>query len=118
MCLTLYLAISALTDGFEDGSSLLGLVWIALLPLAVTPGFVIPAALIIGLPTTAILRRYDMESVTSYVAVGAVCGFLLPIGALLLSGALGGYWTCVFGALSGAVTGHTWWRSARAPLVG
>jgi membrane associated rhomboid family serine protease len=53
------------------------------------------------------------ESGAAYAGAGTVAGALLPVAVLVAVGASDGWWEALFGAMGGAVTGTTWWRSAR-----
>lgn len=114
---TTLLAASSLSEGLNAGSRLFPFLWLAILPLVVATPIVLGASVFIGLPLTAILRRKEWESGAVYIGVGAAVGFVLPIVGLLIMAAPAGYWMALLGALSGAVTGWTWWRSAREPKL-
>lgn len=96
---------------------MLPLVWLAVLPLVVSVVLVLAPSILLGLPLTFLLKNRQRESASAYILVGAFGGFLVPIAILLLAGATEGYVTALLGAVSGAVTGRTWWTSAREPEV-
>lgn len=114
---TTVLAIGSLPEGVNGDGNLLPSLKLAILPLVVSLPLVLGASIVIGLPLTAILKRKGWESGMVYIATGAVAGFILPIVILLLLHAPAGYWTAHLGAVGGAVTGRTWWTSAREPFA-
>ena len=63
------------------------------------------------------LRKLNADSYDAYVACGVAFGLLEPAAVLMAMGATDGYWMCLFGALAGAATAHTWWRSQEHPRV-
>ncbi|MFP5434910.1 MAG: hypothetical protein ACLGIM_17585 [Alphaproteobacteria bacterium] len=114
---TFALAINSLPEGLKGGGSLFLSVWLAILPLVISIPLVFGASVIVGLPLTTLLKRRRRESEFAYISVGAAVGFALPIVILLLIAAPAGYWTALLGAFGGAITGKTWWVSAREPHV-
>lgn len=106
------LALSA-DNGGKIG--LFPLLWVAFLPVVVTFPLVLGASIVFGLPLTALLKRLHGEAGATYVFFGTALGFLIALAILLVIRASDGYWTAALGAFSGAVTAHTWWRSAREP---
>lgn len=113
LAFTLLLAASSLPEGINGAGSLPATLWLAILPLVVSLPLVLGASTVIGLPLTFVLRRKGWESSAAYVGVGGAFGLLIPIAGLLMMEAEGGYFTALLGAVSGAVTGRVWWRSAR-----
>jgi hypothetical protein len=114
---TILLSASSLPDGLNGDGHLLPSLWLVVLPLVVAAPIVFVASLLVGLPLTLLLRRKGWESGAVYISVGAGMGFVLPIAGLLLMSAPAGYWMSILGAVSGAVTGRTWWVSAREPNI-
>ena len=112
---TIPLAIALL---FNDTKHL-GLVslWIAALPLIGSIPIVTLAMVMFGLPLTFLLRWQRLESASAYFMVGAILGALLPIAFLLLIKAPAQSGIMLLGAISGGVTGITWWLSARKSEV-
>lgn len=94
------------------------MLYLAILPLLISIPVVLGASLFVGLPLTLLLKRSKRESAVAYISLGAIMGFILPIVILLVMVAPGGYWIALPGAVGGAVTGRTWWVSAREPKVG
>ena len=108
LVVTVTLGIASMLDGGWRGDGKLApSLWLAVLPL------VLAASLLVGLPLTMLLRRFDRESERAYTTCGAVAGCLIPIGGLLAMAAPSGHWTALLGAFGGAVTGRTWWSAAR-----
>ncbi len=75
--------------------------------------------LVFGLPLTNVLRQRGKESRNAYVVGGVFAGLIPPLLFALVVGEFDFSLTIVFafGALTGALTGHYWWRFARKPLV-
>ena len=111
---TFAIALALAVDG-GGGTGLFPLLWLALLPVVVTLPLVLAASIVFGLPLTALLKRLEGETGATYVVCGAAIGFVIPLAILLMIRAPAEYWTVTLGAFSGAVTAHTWWRSARDP---
>lgn len=114
---TVALAINSLPEGLDGGGRLFPSFWLAILPTVVTLPLVLGASFLFGLPLTMLLKRSDRETATAYTTGGAILGFAIPLVFLLIIRAAEGYWIVLLGAFSGAVTAHTWWRSAREPNV-
>jgi hypothetical protein len=111
------LVVTSLPSGFNDDGQLAGMLWIAVLPMVVAVPIVLGSSILIGLPLTAVLRRRGRESRIAYIASGAAAGYIIPPAILFLMSAQDGYWIAFLGAIGGAVTGRTWWISARDPDV-
>lgn len=86
--------------------------YLALLPLIVAVPVVFAAGLIVGLPTTALLKWRRQESREAYVSVGIIAGSIIPLAVLGLMHAPSGYWTAFLGAVGGGVAAYVWWSSA------
>lgn len=87
---------------------------VALLPVIVAGVTTLIAALFLGLPLTALLRRSNNETRRLYSLCGAFLGFIIPLGAVLA--ASGSWEPAIFlalpGTLAGAAAGLSWgsWR--------
>lgn len=114
---TTMIAVTSLPSGIDGDGRIFPTVWFAALPLIVTIPIVLSASIVIGLPLTLILRRQGRETEAAYIGTGAMVGFALPIICLLATRGAEGYWMSALGAASGAVTGRTWWASAREQNV-
>ncbi|UZK64645.1 hypothetical protein [Sphingomonas sp. M1-B02] len=112
---TVTLAIDSLPEGLDGGGRLFPSLWLAILPIVVTIPIVLGTSVLFGLALTVLLKRTEHETAAAYMISGAVLGFAVPLVILLIIGAPEGHWVALLGALSGAVTAHTWWRSAREP---
>lgn len=76
--------------------------------------FVLVGCILFGLPLTILLKRLRRESQRAYVFAGAAIGyFSLPAYFLLREGEVSGLALGLLGAIAGALTGRTWWRSHR-----
>ena len=87
--------------------------YIAALPLLVSGAVVLAASVVIGIPTALILRKFNWESLTRYMIVGVIAGFVIPFSIVLIEG---GEWSATLGlatlgALSGAATASVWSRA-------
>jgi len=94
----------------EDRPSWVGL-QMAMLPLMVSTCFVAVGATLVGLPARWIMRRHGVETQLNYVLAGAGCGALFPLVVSLVTRDEASSMMANFGAIAGAVTGWTWWRS-------
>jgi hypothetical protein len=112
---TIALAISSLQGGLDGGGRLFPSMFLAFLPIVVTFPLVLGASLLFGLPLSVLLKRTERESASAYTISGAVLGFAVPLVILLIMRAPAGHWVALLGAVSGALTGQTWWQSARGP---
>lgn len=110
---TTVLSLVSLPEGLNGDGRLFPSLWLAILPLVVSFPLVLGASIIIGLPFTAFLKYRKWESSAAYIGGGAAFGFVLPPTILLIGEAPAGYWMALLGAVGGAVTGRTWWVSAR-----
>ena len=107
---------ASILDGGPRGDGVIApALYLMVLPLVVSLPVVLTASLIVGLPVTLLLKRWNRESAWAYAACGAVAGALIPLVGLLAAGAPSGYWTALLGVIGGAVTGWTWWFTARKP---
>ena len=97
----------ALTDGREFAAMLM--LWTA--PLAVALPIVTCGSIFIGLPVAAMLRRRGAENAISYGSIGAASGGVLTAALVFVLEVFDGYWLTLLGAIAGAVTALTWWRS-------
>lgn len=100
-----------LSGGFEHLTSWPSAIYLAALPLLISLAFVLPSLVIVGFPMSIALRKLNADSYDTYVACGVAFGLLEPAAVLVAIGAPDGYWMCLFGALAGAATADTWWRS-------
>lgn len=113
--ITVLIAASSIPEGLNGDGNLLPSLWLAILPLIVATPLVLGASICVGLPLTYFLRRMGRESLNAYCGAGVIVGFVLTISILLIFAASAGYWMALLGAFSGAVTGRTWWVTAREP---
>ncbi len=91
--------------------------WFAFMPLVVAIIVVLVASVVLGLPLTFFLKRRQQERASVYAGAGAAAGFIIPILLYYRQGGidLSSIFLAIMGTLSGAVTGLTWWLSARKP---
>lgn len=95
----------------------IGVISAILFPFLVAFPIVLGSSVLVGLPVTFLLKKRGWENVTTYVFLGVIVGFFVPIIVLLIGNAEGGYPLAMLGALSGGVTARTWWVSGREPYV-
>ena len=88
-----------------------------MLPLIVAVPVVFAAGLIVGLPTTALLKWRGQESREAYVSIAVIAGSIIPLAVLASMHAASGYWIALLGALGGGVAAYVWWSSAPASEV-
>lgn len=105
---TAFIALFLIAEG-----SYLDALFIALLPILIALAFVLAASVFIGIPATILLSKTCRESKSAYVGIGIFMGSLLPALVLIYMEAQEGWWVTFLGAFSGAMTGCTWWTSAR-----
>ena len=88
------------------------------LPFVVALIFAVVAMTAVGIPARQYLRARGSENGMGYVVVGVLTGLVVPL-VLWLSGVMedGAEFLPLFGAIGGAVTGWTWWRSAHPVAV-
>ena len=104
------LAVMAMADGV----GLAGL-FIPFVPLVFTGSFVLPAAIVIGLPLTAILKSQGKECPRIYAFCGLIAGAAIPLSfTLAFGGWEPGLFFAVFGMLAGLATALSWgrWRKS------
>ncbi|MFT4253961.1 MAG: hypothetical protein QM608_15935 [Caulobacter sp.] len=92
--------------------------FVATLPLLISFACVLAGGLVIGLPTSLILKRRGAETVEAYSGLGALFGAVLPLVLALAAGGSGG--AVAFsglGVLGGGTAGYVWWRSGRPKVV-
>jgi hypothetical protein len=76
--------------------------------------FLMVGCVLFGLPLTFLLKRRKIESQRAYIFAGALIGYLIMPGYFVLTdGEVSGSGLGLLGALAGALTGRTWWRSHR-----
>lgn len=87
-------------------------------PLMVAPGpivIIVPVvasvSVVIGLPVHLAIRRTRYAGDLAYSLAGGLIGLALPALPFLLDGTYEGAWIALLGLVSGAATGHAWWRS-------
>jgi hypothetical protein len=74
---------------------------------------VLTGTVLLGLPTTFVLRYFRKESETSYVLAGTFWGIALTLTVLMLMGGLGAAHFAILGGGAGALAGLVWWRTFR-----
>jgi hypothetical protein len=104
MMLTLPLAIGDYIDPISGQRSLFGAIYLAGLPVWISFGVVLVSSIFVGLPVHFALQKKRVATHTSYVAAGALTGFLVTLIFLLAIGAVAGFWMVILGAFSGGVT--------------
>ena len=87
--------------------------YLAMFPFLVAFPLVLVGSTLVGLPAHFLFRRYGLESSMPYVLTGIAGGVLLTLAVLIAIRAEGGFWTCSFGGVSGAITALVWSRSIR-----
>lgn len=89
--------------------------YLAVLPLVISGVVTVSAAIIFGLPLTAILHRFQRESQSAYAMAGFGIGIAIPVALLIMTGSEATVWfilMIIFGGVAGTTTGYLWgeWR--------
>ncbi len=107
---TTVVALSILEDPPGLRKGLGGIFYLAAFPTLVSLCFVVPCAIIIGLPLTWLLRGMHKERPEIYSVAGGIFGAIVP--ATLLWASVGdlSFLLIFLGIFSGAVTGWIWGR--------
>lgn len=98
----------------SDGTGLIYLPILALLPLAISTPIVLVASIVVGLPIAAMLKRKNRETLCSYAGYGTMAGVIVSLAIVWAVPVPEGEWLSMLGGISGMVTGITWWNSACA----
>ncbi len=80
-------------------------------PIFVIVPVVACISVVIGLPFHFAVRRTRYASDLAYSLAGGFVGFAVLALPFLLDGTYEGAWIAPLGFVSGAATGHAWWRS-------
>lgn len=112
----IFSALAFLFSLSDGGAPLLLLIF----PLVLSFAFVLPSAILIGLPVTWLLKHLGRESPTTYATIGGIAGAtvvaILHI-VVFASGKTGdgdfNLLTILLGAFSGGVTGWTWGKERK-----
>ena len=102
---------------FSSVSEFASLLVLAISPLIVAVPIVAAGAVMIGLPTTRLLKRWNQENGFTYTAAGGGSGAVMALVLAVLLDVPDLPWAALLGASSGAVTGFSWWRLARSARV-
>lgn len=108
---TVIITLPTLFDQYGDNADLREMLLTALAPLVITLPIVLVSSIVIGLPTSWLLKRLDAEQLHTYVFVGVVAGSIIPLLILWLLEADSGWWLASLGAFSGGVTAASWFNS-------
>lgn len=117
----IFLAIAILGSSSVNGD-LQSAIWIAAMSMAIPLILVTASSFLLGVPATLALKMLHWENETAYIVVGGMLGFLVP-GTILAFAeeSIAAFFHAIpaglLGAVSGAMTGRTWWRQYRAALV-
>ncbi|WP_130753000.1 hypothetical protein [Sphingobium xenophagum] len=114
----LVIAILGSSWSHDDLRSMIGItVMMIVIPFAL----VFLSSIAVGIPVTLIFKRWGIESETAYLWAGALTGFLVPgIILAIIEQNIDVFFRAVpagiLGALSGTITGRTWWRTYRCEM--
>jgi uncharacterized membrane protein len=118
MILTLPIAIDNYVEPMSGERRLLSDLYLAGLPLWISFSLVLGSSLVVGLPAHFILQKACAGSRRTYIFVGALTGFLVPLAVLLAIHAVeGSFWMAFLGAFSGAMTARSWSKSLDQPVM-
>ncbi|WP_139274824.1 hypothetical protein [Rhizobium sp. NFR03] len=107
---TIAIAGMYVSDGLEHGKSIWPAVHIIFLPSIVVVPIVTGSMAIFGLPVHWLLVRTHRASDLAYSLTGGLIGFALPMLMVLINGSADSSYLAMLGFVSGAATGHAWWR--------
>lgn len=115
------LALAIFGSSSSDGDVRTGL-GIAAMIIMVPFALVSVSALLVGVPTTLLLRKMGRESATAYIFIGGLSGFLIPVMILAVAEGNASIFfsslpVSILGAISGALTGRAWWKNYRAGIA-
>ena len=79
-----------------------------LLPLIISVPVVLLGWLIVGLPLSAVLARFQHDNADTIGLAGAVVGTLVVLAFLWLVDSLWYFWFALVGTVGGGVTGNLW----------
>lgn len=111
LIITITFALGSLPQSVTEDGELLLVLWLALMPFLIAMAIVDPAMIVIGLPVTWFLRLRSSESQTTYVVIGVISGFAIPLLYCIIWGPWGAAWVSMLGAFSGGMTALSWWKS-------
>lgn len=112
---SLLFTLVAIPRAFTSMREFASLLLLAASPMIVAVPIVTAGGLMIGLPTSRLLKRWNKENGFTYTGAGGGSGALMAFILGLLLDVPDLAWAALLGALSGAVTGFSWWRQARSP---
>ncbi|RZI59978.1 MAG: hypothetical protein EOP14_03070 [Pseudomonas sp.] len=98
-------------DALDQGKRIWPAIYIVLLPSMVAVPIVTVAMVLVGLPVHWLLIRTHRASDLAYSLTGGLVGFAIPMVLVVISGSENGFFLSMLGLLSGAATGHAWWRA-------
>ena len=112
---TIAIASMYILDALDHGKSIWPTVYILILPSMAAVPIVTLAMVLVGLPVHWLLIRIHRQSDLAYSLAGGLVGFAVPVVFVVISGSENGFFLQMLGLVSGAATGHAWWRSR--PIV-
>ena len=108
---TIAIASMYLLDALDHGESIWPAVHIVILPSMVVMPIVTLAMVLVGLPVHWLLIRMRRQSDFAYSLAGGLVGFAIPMALVVIDGFTNGFILQMLGLVSGAATGHVWWRT-------
>lgn len=115
--LTIAIAGMYVLDAMDQGKSIWPAVYIVFLPSMIAVPIVTVAMVLVGLPVHWLLVRTNRASNLAYSLTGGLLGFAIPTVLVMISESENGFFLSILGLVSGAATGHAWWR-ARSTIIG
>ncbi|RYD21369.1 MAG: hypothetical protein EOP69_01195 [Spirochaetia bacterium] len=97
-------------DAMDHGKDIWPAIYIVILPSIVAVPIVTVAMVLVGLPVHWLLIRTHTESGLAYSLAGGLAGLSIPMVFVVISGSENGFSLSMLGLVSGAATGHAWWR--------
>lgn len=112
---TIAIAGMSILDALDRGKSIWPAIYIVFLPSMVVVPIVTTAMVLVGLPIHWLLIRTHKASDLAYSLAGGLIGFALPMLFVVIDRSANGFSLPMFGLVSGAATGHAWWRANPTP---
>lgn len=114
--LTIAIAGIYILDALDHGQGIWPAIYIVFLPSVVAVPILTVAMVLVGLPVHWLLIQTHRASDLAYSLTGGLVGFAIPMVLVVISGSENDFSLPMLGLVSGAATGHAWWR-ARPTVV-
>lgn len=112
---TIAIAGMYILDALNHGKGIWPAVYIVFLPSMVVAPIVTLVMFLVGLPLHWLLIRTHTARDLTYSLAGGLVGFAIPMALVVIDGFANGFSLLMLGLVSGAATGHAWWKAR--PIV-